>query len=682
MGSSCTDTAAPAVGHTCACDAGYFGADEVDGDGSGCAPCTAVENAASVTCTAAGDSRAVCAGGYEAITPASGSDTCEDIDGCVASPCDDAASTCSDTPAPGVGHTCECNPGYFGDDGQDGNGSACAVCDAVANSDSVTCDAAGNSRAVCSDGFVHTDNTANGVSDTCDPPTCASTDACSPCLDGTFPTQGANCPNGDAPATCSMTGTAFGDRRDSCEATAGCTYVGHAGSAHPTAVCNELTEHIIDDPESITCTTFPCTQSECCTDNICTCSNGIAGTVANFQCAEHNTNQCESCNPGFYRDGNFECQSCPVVANAWPDGASYTCSGASNSEFLDCGGAGQQPCCADGFHLVPRGSAGNPADECHACIEDVDNAYPQAACVPASAAEAAACANAASETACNLLGACEFTTGACQPVIAPSADTCSGAATGDTVLQQQASCRAEAGCMYRTTYRCTGDSDSVARGCAPGNSPDGLVGTYDEDGYTATCEPCAPGFFGNDGTCSECVPQVGSQTEACKPAGTHPASIAACAAASLTTPSSLAATVGPASNQGVCAAVVGDPARLEICEPVDCSLGFGTSGYGTTGYVQGTATQPSTTCGFYCTLTVATADTPETCTPLATDCSVDQNGDAYVPGTSSQITTTCYGNPVGQGGPGERSQGGPFAHRCSRLPGLPSRAHPFRRTRY
>eukprot|EP01046_Picozoa_sp_COSAG06_P050041 COSAG06_NODE_7831_length_2361_cov_2.091512_1_plen_138_part_10 len=137
--------------------------------------------------------------------------------------------------APNVGHTCLCADGYFGNDGADGTGSACAACDAVANSDSVTCSAAGDSRAACTAGFVHTDNTGGGISDTCDPPTCASTDACSPCADGSFPTGGTNCPNGDAPAVCSMTGTTFEARRDTCEATANCVYVGHAGGAHATA---------------------------------------------------------------------------------------------------------------------------------------------------------------------------------------------------------------------------------------------------------------------------------------------------------------------------------------------------------------------------------------------------------------------------------------------------------------
>ena len=558
--------------------------------------------------------------------------------------------------APNVGHTCECADGYFGNDGADGTGSACAACDAVANSDSVTCSAAGDSRAVCTAGFVHTDNTGGGISDTCDPPTCASTDACSPCADGSFPTGGNNCPNGDAPAVCSMTGTTFEARRDTCEATANCVYVGHAGGAHATAVCDVDTQHIIDNPDSVTCSTFPCTDTECCADNVCTCTNGVPATASSFQCTVHNTNQCVSCDTGYYRDLNFDCQPCTVVDNAWPEGASYLCSTAETSQLQACGGAGQQPCCADGFYHVERNTAGlaNAADLCLACAEDVTDAYPEAACVPASAAESAACAGAASEFACNLLGACEYTGGSCQAVAAPSAATCSAATTGSTVLEQQQSCRAEAGCMYRTTYRCTDDSDSVARGCAPGTSPGGDATTlYDSDGYTATCTACVPGLFGNDGTCSECTPQIGSQTEACKPGGTNPVSIAECAAVSLTTPSSLAATLGPTSNQGLCEAVVGVPEVLEICEPVDCSLGFGTSGYGNTGYVQGTQAQPSTTCGFYCTLTVATASTPETCTPLVADCSVDQNGDPYVAGTENAITTTCYGNPVGAGGPGE-----------------------------
>ena len=655
VGSTCSDTAAPATGHTCTCDNGYFGPDEVDGDGSGCTACDAVVDATSVTCAAAADSRAVCSTGYEAITPASGSDTCDDTDGCSATPCTATISTCADAAAPGTGHVCQCTTGHFGSDDVNGDGSGCTACDPVANSASITCTAAGNTRAVCQAGFVLTDNTAGGTSDTCVPPTCDSTDACSPCADGSFPTGATFCPGGAAQASCSMTGTTWATRSTSCEATAGCTYVGSSGSAHADAVCGAATQHIIDSPASVTCGTFPCTQTECCADNICTCTDGVPGTVANFQCAEHDTNQCASCNAGLFRDTNFACQTCATVANAWPEGASYTCTAADTSELTACGGAGQQPCCADGYYLVPKGTVGNSADECQLCVEDVANAYPASICVPASTAEQAACA-AAGQFACPLIGGCAYAAGSCSAVVSPSASACTAAVNpSDSLLVQQQACRAQAGCMYRPEYTCSTATDSVTNGCAPGTSPGGDVSTgYDAHGYTATCTVCGPGLYGSDGTCAACSQTLGSQTEACKPGGTYARSIADCAAVSLTTPSSFAATWGPLSNQGRCEAVVGLAEVLEICAPVDCNLAFGTSGFGTTGYVQGTFAAPSATCGFYCSLTPPSQDgtQPETCTPLVTDCSVDQNGDAYVAGTETAITTTCYGNLVNQGGPG------------------------------
>ena len=371
--SVCVDTAAPDPGHNCECAPGYFGADSQDG--VGCQQCSVVTNADSVTCTQLHDSRAVCSTGYEAVTPNSGSDTCEDIDGCSGSPCATTASDCVDATAPSLGHTCTCAGGYFGADSQDGN--TCTECDSVPNAASVTCVAAGNSRATCSTGFVHTVRTI--ISDICDPPTCDSTDACSPCPDGSLPTGGANCDDGSTPATCfGPSGNSFVARRDSCEdqnAGVGCTYI-------PPTFCSATQEHIIDTPTATTCNTFPCASSECCTDNICTCNNGVPGVASNHLCTAHGRNQCASCHDGFWRDGNFECQACTTVANAWPEGTAYTCSDDTDTVFAGCGGHGEQPCCADGYYFVGKGTAGNDADECRACASTVANANPQPDCVP------------------------------------------------------------------------------------------------------------------------------------------------------------------------------------------------------------------------------------------------------------------------------------------------------------
>jgi len=184
---------------------------------------------------------------------------------------------------------------------------------------------------------------------------------------------------------------------------------------------------------------------------------------------------------------------------------------------------------------------------------------------------------------------------------------------GETVLQQQLSCRAEAGCMYRSPLRCSTSSDSKTHGCAPGASPGGDTTTpYDNDGYTASCVHCALGLFGNDGTCAGCpTGSAGSQVARCVPGGTNPATIPACAVPSLVSPATYA---DKDNNEAACESVVGLAHEPETCAPVDCSAG----------YVQGTYSNPSTTCNIMCTLTTASSNTQggvsdETCTPTRTD---------------------------------------------------------------
>ncbi|CAH1271360.1 CSMD3 [Branchiostoma lanceolatum] len=73
-----------------------------------CADGYAMDGAASATCQASGT--------WSDEVP-----TCNDIDACLATPCD-AQATCEDNPAPALDATCECNTGYTGDGLADGNG--------------------------------------------------------------------------------------------------------------------------------------------------------------------------------------------------------------------------------------------------------------------------------------------------------------------------------------------------------------------------------------------------------------------------------------------------------------------------------------------------------------------------------------------------------------------------------
>jgi hypothetical protein len=172
-GSTCKDTPAPGTGYLCTCAAGFYG-DASTSTGHGCAPCTPVSHAVSVTCSAANMSRAVCEPGYLHIdrSASNGSDVCaispivncktnsdgnngsfastsctagwapkillppdnctsntctvaeccDDIDGCATNPCASGRSVCTDVQAPGLGHECKCAHGYAGTPGSDGNG--------------------------------------------------------------------------------------------------------------------------------------------------------------------------------------------------------------------------------------------------------------------------------------------------------------------------------------------------------------------------------------------------------------------------------------------------------------------------------------------------------------------------------------------------------------------------------
>ncbi|CAH1271355.1 CSMD3 [Branchiostoma lanceolatum] len=82
-----------------------------------CADGYAMDGAASATCQASGT--------WSDEVP-----TCNDIDACLATPCD-AQATCEDNPAPALDATCECNTGYTGDGLADGNGCSAVQCPAL-----------------------------------------------------------------------------------------------------------------------------------------------------------------------------------------------------------------------------------------------------------------------------------------------------------------------------------------------------------------------------------------------------------------------------------------------------------------------------------------------------------------------------------------------------------------------
>ena len=350
-------------------------------DGSSCTACTAVAGSASISCTMASNSRAVCLDGYTHVDNTANriSDTCTikpsncrsnyNNDGStgafpsgsctgdytIRSPLPDtqcAATTCVESEccevvcsavANSASVTCSslgnsravCNTGYFNTDNSGGSTSdTCTACTAVANAASVTCTAAGNSRAVCNTGYDKTDNSGSATSDVC----VLGSRNCATNYDGSG--------GGAFPA-------------------ASCT-AGHSPKVSlPTATCTDTPCSSGTDGccEATTCAHNPCGDGNNCTDtsgggHSCACARGsfVSTTVVTAVGSQDACTACSSvanaasvtcaaagnsravCNSGFYRTDNSAsstsdtCTACTAVSNA----ASVTCTTASDSVAASC----------------------------------------------------------------------------------------------------------------------------------------------------------------------------------------------------------------------------------------------------------------------------------------------------------------------------------------------------------
>ncbi|KAI8518538.1 hypothetical protein Bbelb_045550 [Branchiostoma belcheri] len=213
---------------------------------------------AQATCTdnpaPALDATCACNAGYEGDGLASGGTGCTDIDACVANPCD-AQATCTDNPAPALDATCACNAGYEGD-GLASGGTGCTDIDACLTN---PCDA----QATC------TDNPAPALDATC---------ACNAGYEGDgLASGGTGCSDIDACLAnpCDAQATCTDNPAPALDATCACNagYEGD-GLASGGTGCSDIDA----------CVANPCDAQATCTDNpapaldaTCACNAGYEG---------------------------------------------------------------------------------------------------------------------------------------------------------------------------------------------------------------------------------------------------------------------------------------------------------------------------------------------------------------------------------------------------------------------
>ncbi|CAH1271361.1 CSMD3 [Branchiostoma lanceolatum] len=305
-----------------------------------CADGYAMDGAASATCQASGT--------WSDEVP-----TCNDIDACLATPCD-AQATCEDNPAPALDATCECNTGYTGDGLADGNGCSAVQCPALtapANGAVSGTNFYGDvATFTCDPGY----NLVGGSTRTCQADTTWS---------GSSPTCTAvQCPTLTAPANGAVSGTNFYGDVATFTCDAGYNLVG--GS---TRTCQADTTWSGSSPTCTdidACLANPCHAQATCRDNpapaldaACQCNTGYTGDgqADGTGCSDIDAclaNPCHAqatcrdnpapaldaacqCNTGYTGDGQADGTGCSVTSECIPNPCQYggTCSELSPSGY-------------------------------------------------------------------------------------------------------------------------------------------------------------------------------------------------------------------------------------------------------------------------------------------------------------------------------------------------------------
>ncbi|XP_078685979.1 uncharacterized protein LOC144918808 [Branchiostoma floridae x Branchiostoma belcheri] len=435
---------------------------------------------AQATCTdnpaPALDATCACNAGYEGDGLASGGTGCSDIDACQANPCD-AQATCTDNPAPALDATCACNAGYEGD-GLASGGTGCSDIDAcLAN----PCDA----QATC------TDNPAPALDATC---------ACNAGYEGDgLASGGTGCSDIDACLAnpCDAQATCTDNPAPALDATCACNagYEGD-GLASDGTGCSDIDA----------CLANPCDDQATCTDN--------PAPALDATCA---------CNAGYEGDGLasggtgcLDIDAC--LAN--PCDAQATCTD-NPAPALDATCA-----CNAGYEGDGLASGGTGCTDIDACLDNPCDA--QATCTdnPAPALDATCACNAGYEgdglasdgTGCSDIDACLANPcdaqATCTDNPAPALDAtcaCNAGYEGDGLASGGTGCTDIDACLANPCDAQATCTDNPAPAldatcaCNAGYEGDGLAsgGT----GCTLVSpDPCVPNPCRYGGTCRELTP--------------------------------------------------------------------------------------------------------------------------------------------------------------------------------
>ncbi|CAH1271352.1 CSMD3 [Branchiostoma lanceolatum] len=431
-----------------------------------CADGYAMDGAASATCQASGT--------WSDEVP-----TCNDIDACLATPCD-AQATCEDNPAPALDATCECNTGYTGDGLADGNGCSAVQCPAL--TDPANGAVSGTNfygdvaTFTCDPGY----NLVGGSTRTCQADTTWS---------GSSPTCTAvQCPALTAPANGAVSGTNFYGDVATFTCDPGYNLVG--GS---TRTCQADTTWSGSSP---TCTAVQCPALTAPANGAVSGTNSYED-VATFTCdpgynlVGGSTRTCQADTTWSGSSPTCTAVQCPALTapangavsgtNFYGDVATFTCDpgyglvgGSTRTCQADTTWSGSSPTCTDIDACL--------ANPCHAQATCTDN--------PAPALDAACQCN----TGYTGDGLADGT--GCSDIDACLANPCHAQAT----CRDNPAPALDAACQCNTGYTGDGQADgtgcSVTSECIP--NPCQYGGTCSElspSGYTCRCRS---GYIGDN----------------------------------------------------------------------------------------------------------------------------------------------------------------------------------------
>ena len=375
---------------------------------------------------------------------------------------------------PVTGETCaihgynicsSCSSGYYK------TGDTCTACTTCGTGtrETTACSSASNRVCTCSSGYYKT-------GDTCT--------ACTTCGTGTRETT-----------ACSLASNRV-CTQNICSCTNGVEATGTACTTNGTNICSSCSSEFYKTGDTCTgCTTCGSGKRETtacesesnrvCTQNVCSCANGVIATGT--ECTTHSTNMCSSCSGGYYKTGST-CTGCTTCGTGKRE--TTACSSASNRVCT------QNVCsCTNGVAATSTACTTHSTNICSSCsggYYKTGNTCTGCTTCGTGKRETTACSSASNrvctQNVCSCTNGVAATSTACTTHSTNICSSCSGGyyKTGNTCT----GCVASNGmCSTCTTAVCTAISSCdankfdtngfAADGCEAGCStvPNGICST-------------------------------------------------------------------------------------------------------------------------------------------------------------------------------------------------------------